>query len=106
MVIPNNPKCFFSIHSYLLQGAFYFDECGIDNPFPTLGIEVGQVYIFVQEDITNWYHPLGFAYHPDGAHAGLPEVEEGDYLTYMLDGETVELEVAYEPLFFHPPGEL
>jgi hypothetical protein len=36
----------------------------------------------------------------------MPEVEEGDYLNYMLDGETVELEVAYEPLFFHSPGEL
>jgi hypothetical protein len=36
----------------------------------------------------------------------MPEVEEGDYLNYMLNGETVELEVAYEPLFFHSPGEL
>ena len=26
----------------------------------------------------------------------MPEVEEGDYLNCMLNGETVELEVAYE----------
>ena len=41
------------------SGAYYFEECGIDNPYPTIGIEVGKAYVFVQEDISNWYHPLG-----------------------------------------------
>ena len=24
----------------------------------------------------DWYHPLGLAYYPDGAHDGVPELEE------------------------------
>lgn len=91
-------------------GAFYFEECGADNPFPIIGIEIGKQYVFDQSDITNFYHPLGFAYHPDGAHVGLPELEEDPYLQYMLNGEVVGLEpmhdsMGYEPLFFHSPDE-
>jgi hypothetical protein len=26
---------------------------------------------------SNWYHPLGFAYFPDGAHDGVDELEPG-----------------------------
>jgi hypothetical protein len=44
---------------------------------PTIGIEIGETYIFVQEDITNWYHPMGFAYFPDGAHDDKDELEPG-----------------------------
>jgi hypothetical protein len=29
----------------------------------------------VQEDRSNWYHPLGFAYFPDGAHDDKDELE-------------------------------
>lgn len=36
----------------------------------------------------------------------MPEVEEGDYLRYMMNGEIVDLEVAYKPLFFHSPGKI
>ena len=35
-------------------------------------------------------------YYNQFTTAGMPEVEEGDYLNCMLNGETVELEVAYE----------
>jgi hypothetical protein len=31
----------------------------------------------VQDDHTNWFHPLGFAYFPDGAHSGVDELEPG-----------------------------
>jgi hypothetical protein len=44
---------------------------------PTIGIEVGETYIFVQEDKSNWYHPMGFAYFPDGDHDGKDELEPG-----------------------------
>lgn len=37
----------------------------------------GQTYVFDQTESSNWYHPLGFAYFPDGAHEGVDELEEG-----------------------------
>ena len=37
----------------------------------------GQTYVFDQQDDSNWFHPLGFAYFPDGAHEGVDELEEG-----------------------------
>mmetsp|Transcript_5457 Transcript_5457/g.10393 ORF Transcript_5457/g.10393 Transcript_5457/m.10393 type:complete len:109 (-) Transcript_5457:2544-2870(-) len=48
-------------------GYYQVDQCGND-PNPTLGIEKGVTYIFSQKDKTNYFHPLGFAYYPDGAH--------------------------------------
>jgi len=38
-------------------------------------MEVGKTYKFVQADRSNYYHPLGFAYFPDGAHADADELE-------------------------------
>jgi hypothetical protein len=84
-------------------GGFFFEECGSDNIFPVIGVEVGKTYRFIQEDKSNYYHPLGFAYHPDGAHVDKDEVEE-DYLTYKLNDEHVGLD-GYEPLFFHSAGK-
>ncbi|KAL7519120.1 hypothetical protein ACHAWX_003916 [Stephanocyclus meneghinianus] len=57
-------------------GYFRFLECG-DVPNPTLGIELGKTYQFIQADPSNHMHPLGFAYYPDGDHAGLDELEPG-----------------------------
>mmetsp|Transcript_418 Transcript_418/g.691 ORF Transcript_418/g.691 Transcript_418/m.691 type:complete len:422 (+) Transcript_418:55-1320(+) len=57
-------------------GYYMFEECG-DAVNPTLGMEVGETYTFVQKDPTNFYHPLGFAYFPDGAHADKDELEPG-----------------------------
>lgn len=42
---------------------------------PTIGMEIGQTYTFVQQDTSNWYHPMGFAYFPDGAHDEKDELE-------------------------------
>jgi hypothetical protein len=42
---------------------------------PTIGMEVGVTYTFVQQDISNWFHPMGFAYFPDGAHDDKDELE-------------------------------
>jgi Domain of unknown function (DUF305) len=44
---------------------------------PTIGIEIGATYVFDQSDRTNYYHPIGFAYYPDGDHAGMDELEPG-----------------------------
>lgn len=35
----------------------------------------GETYEFDQLDSSNWYHPLGFAYYPDGAHDDVDELE-------------------------------
>lgn len=55
-------------------GYFYFEECG-SMVNPTIGMEVGQVYTFLQNDRSTYMHPLGFAYKPDGAHVDAPELE-------------------------------
>ncbi len=84
-------------------GAWYFEECGEGNLYPVIGVEIGTSAVFVQEDITNWYHPLGFAYSVDGAHMGKEGVE-GEYLTYRVDAEDIGLD-GYEPLFQHSPSK-
>lgn len=57
-------------------GYYQFAECGnVINPI--LGLRLNQLYTFVQEDRSNWFHPLGFAYGPDGALAEQPELEPG-----------------------------
>jgi len=49
------------------MGYFRFAECGaVDSP--TLGVYPNVVTTFYQHDSSNWYHPLGFAYLPDGLH--------------------------------------
>ena len=57
-------------------GYYQFEECG-DVVNPTLGMEVGETYTFIQRDPSNYYHPMGFAYYPDGAHTGKDELEPG-----------------------------
>eukprot|EP00804_Cyclotella_cryptica_P003111 CCRYP_006098-RA/>CCRYP_006098-RA protein AED:0.03 eAED:0.03 QI:72/1/1/1/0.5/0.66/3/228/934 len=83
-------------------GAFTFDECG-DQPYPTIGLEIGKTYRFIQKELNNYYHPLGFAYFADGAHANKKEVED-QYLKYKINNEEVGLD-NYEPKFFYSPKE-
>jgi Domain of unknown function (DUF305) len=108
-----------------IQGYFTFEECpGMISP--TIGIEIGETYTIVQEDRSNWYHPMGFAYFPDGGHVGKPELEPGRSQTgsacaddiscpspkYMLNGvflgvfgtEDFGLDV-YEPSFKVSPED-
>jgi hypothetical protein len=35
---------------------------------PTIGLEIGETYTFVQTDRSNYMHPMGFAYYPNGNH--------------------------------------
>ncbi|KAL7562612.1 hypothetical protein ACA910_002715 [Epithemia clementina (nom. ined.)] len=55
-------------------GYYMFEECGAQVN-PTIGMIVGTPYTFLQVDRSNYYHPMGFAYVPDGAHADGPELE-------------------------------
>lgn len=67
----------YTVHVNLYAGElgyFWFEECS-DLVNPTIGLEIGQSYTFIQYERDTWYHPLGFAYFPDGAHDGLPELE-------------------------------
>jgi hypothetical protein len=57
-------------------GYYKFEECG-DEVNPTLAVKRGAITKFVQNDASNWMHPLGFAYEPDGAHKGVNELEPG-----------------------------
>lgn len=73
-------ECIFSVKLNLTAGElgyYTFKECGEDVTNPTLGIEMGKTYRFVQADRSNWYHPLGFAYYADGAHNDVDELEPG-----------------------------
>merc|ERR1711907_202433 len=55
---------------------YQYEVEGCEGVAPTLKIKRGVENTFVQEDVLNWYHPLGLAYYPDGAHTGVPELEE------------------------------
>eukprot|EP00804_Cyclotella_cryptica_P013489 CCRYP_020170-RB/>CCRYP_020170-RB protein AED:0.02 eAED:0.02 QI:1234/1/1/1/1/1/2/220/576 len=97
--------CDIYVHVNLFEtvlGAFTFDECG-DQPYPTIGLEIGKTYRFIQKELNNYYHPLGFAYFADGAHANKKEVED-QYLKYKINNEEVGLD-NYEPKFFYSPKE-
>jgi hypothetical protein len=44
---------------------------------PTIVLELGKTYTFIQRHRSNYYHPMGFAYFPDGAHDDKEELEPG-----------------------------
>jgi len=85
------------------------------GPSPDVEVDAGNTYIFDQGSGSNWYHPVGFAYVPDGAHGTTwggeeePEVEGAADLSYRIDNEVFKCEDVgdtgldcYEPLFFYP----
>lgn len=76
---PQKKQCTFTAKVDLFAsstGYFKFEECG-DEPHPTLEMRQGWKYKFLQNDDTNWFHPLGFAYEADGAILGVDELEPG-----------------------------
>jgi len=73
--------------------------------------------VFDQRDFTNWYHPVGLAYCPDGGHGATwggeerDEVEGAGELVYKIDGAETTCPDAgdtdldcYEPDFSYPRG--
>jgi uncharacterized protein (DUF305 family) len=55
----------------------YFAIDGCEGVNPTLHLTIGRTYLFDQSDKSNWYHLIGFAYEPDGAHVAVDELEPG-----------------------------
>jgi len=86
------------------------------GPSPDLHVNIGETIVFDQGAGSNWYHPVGFAYYPDGAHGETwggeerAEVEGAGELIYKKDGVAMECgddtgDTAldcYEPEFFYP----
>merc|ERR1719428_2056655 len=96
----------------------YYEFDGKSGSSPDITVQIGKTYVFDQRDPSNWFHPLGFAYYPDGAHgftwggAERDEVEGKGELLYKIDGKATTCEEAgdtgldcYEPEFFHPRSE-
>lgn len=65
----------FKIDIYASSTGYYRVE-GCDGVQPTLGMVEGVKYTFDQTDVTNWFHPLGFAYGPDGVYLEQDELEK------------------------------
>ena len=66
------------------RGYYTFEECGVDWVNPTIGLEYGETYTFVQKDRSNFMHPLGFSYFPDAIHVG------GDILDPQVDPRSLD----------------
>jgi len=77
-------------------GYYKFAQCG-STPQPVLAMEQGVEYTFRQKSASNWFHPLGFAYAPDGAHRGNPELEPGMTLT---GSECYHSSTCQSPIYF------
>jgi len=89
-------------HDMLKGESGYFTVDGHTGVSPELEMELNVEYTFMQLDATNWYHPLGFAYYPDGALNDVDELEadigNGDAPVYYVDNVTSDLDT-YEPAF-------
>jgi len=53
----------------------YYAVDGCEGVMPILGMKKDVQYRFVQADLANYYHPLGFAYFADGAHDNVDELQ-------------------------------
>ena len=94
---PERPAvCISSTNTYTVRvdiyaserGYYVFEECGLDWINPPIGMEVGETYTFVQDDRSNFWHPLDFSYFPDAHHVG------ADLLDPRVDGNVGEVAVA------------
>merc|ERR1719388_151881 len=116
--VPSDTNICVRVNSHAGESGYYeFD--GKSGSSPDITVQIGKTYVFDQRDASNWFHPLGFAYYPDGAHgftwggAERAEVEEKGELLYKIDGAATTCEDAgdtgldcYEPEFFLPKGSM
>ena len=94
--IPSELNICMSVDVHASETGYYNLDRGTfestDGPSPTITVKLGQTITFDQTHPTNWYHPVGFAYEPDGAHGDdwgaeeNPEVEGLGELLYKIDG--------------------
>lgn len=71
-------ECEVKLAVNLFAGEYgYYEVDGCEGVNPTLHLTVGRTYKFDQSDVSNWFHLIGFAYFPDGAHVGVDELEPG-----------------------------
>ena len=61
-------------HFVSSTGYYRFKGCG-PTVKPAIKMVAGKTYKFDQTHVSNWMHPLGFAYYPDGAHEDVDELE-------------------------------
>jgi len=97
-----NNECTFNVKLDLMAGElgyYTFEECG-DVANPTIGMEVGVRYRFLQSDISNWYHPIGFGYEADGAHDAKDEVEPGVAAPGASDESCIDSLTCPSPMYF------
>lgn len=59
-------------------GYYIFEECGMDVMNPSIAMEIGETYTFVQKHRNNYFHAIGFAYSPYGDEELKIEVEPGN----------------------------
>jgi hypothetical protein len=85
-----------------LTGAYQVEGC--EGTSPVLEIMRGVEYEFVQHEMTNWMHPIGMAYYPDGAlgydqYAEVPELENPTPEDCALPEFACEPGAAQAPLY-------
>jgi hypothetical protein len=85
--------------TFARPGYYTFQECGSQTN-PTIGIEIGETYTFIQQDMHNYMHPLGFAYFPDGAHDDKAELEPGVVPGGALAGGCADTLTCPAPMYF------
>merc|ERR1712176_1464244 len=120
--VPSELNICMSVDLFASETGYYNLDRGdfedTEGSSPTITVKIGQTITFDQTDVSNWYHPVGFAYAPDGAHGDdwgadeNPEVEGKGELLYKIDGEATDCPYAgdtgldcYEPEFFYPLSE-
>jgi uncharacterized protein (DUF305 family) len=75
-------------HDLYSSDTGYYQVAGYDSSgAPELEVEIGQTYVFDQSHGTNWYHPIGFAYYPDGAHNGNVEILDNSGCEDFCEGK-------------------
>ncbi|CAB9529136.1 expressed unknown protein [Seminavis robusta] len=78
-------------------GYYVFEECGLDNVNPTIAVELGETYTFVQTHRSNYFHPIGFAYSPYGDEELKIEVEPG---TSRGNQSCIQDYTCHAPMYF------